>query len=64
MSACARCGAALSCAMLGEMEGPCWCTELPPALPVPGKEAGCLCPTCLKMQIESLQSSPQVPQHD
>jgi hypothetical protein len=64
MSACARCGATLSCAMLGEMDGPCWCTQLPPALPVPTEAAGCLCRACLKMQIAALQSSRDVPPHD
>lgn len=64
MSICIRCGAVFGCAMLGEMDGPCWCTELPPAMPVPGKETGCLCPVCLKIQVEMMQSSALAPPHD
>lgn len=64
MSICIRCGAAFGCAMLGEMDGPCWCTALPPTVPVPTKEAGCMCPGCLKIHIEILQRSPPPPAHD
>ena len=34
MSICQRCGMAFSCAMLGEQDGPCWCTAMPAVLPV------------------------------
>jgi hypothetical protein len=34
MSQCAA-AAPFGCAMLGEQDGPCWCTALPPVLPVP-----------------------------
>nr|WP_315258114.1 hypothetical protein [uncultured Duganella sp.] len=31
---------------------PCWCTFLPPALPVPSAPgASCWCPACLKQHI-------------
>jgi len=54
MSTCARCGATFSCAMADPSDGqPCWCTALPPALPVPGADANasCLCPDCLRQRI-------------
>jgi hypothetical protein len=57
MSVCLRCGAPFSCAMLGEMDGPCWCTELPRFLPVPGVGASCFCPGCLKMEIATQQAA-------
>jgi len=33
--------------------GPCWCMTLPQAVPVPvpGQDAGCWCPACLKQHI-------------
>ncbi|GGX83763.1 hypothetical protein GCM10007386_13350 [Pseudoduganella dura] len=44
---------------------PCWCTLLPPAVPVPRQDApatpetpagaGCWCPECLKAHIAALQ---------
>jgi hypothetical protein len=51
MSLCTRCGATFGCAMADGGEGPCWCTELPPVVPVPGVEAGCWCPACLRAHI-------------
>ncbi len=53
MSVCCRCGAAFSCAMVdpdpAAPDQPCWCTALPPALPVPGDGAtSCYCPICLR----------------
>jgi len=38
--------------------GPCWCTELPPVVPLPGSEAGCWCPACLRAQIAEAASPP------
>jgi hypothetical protein len=65
MSICIRCGAAFGCAMLGEMDGPCWCTQLPPIVPVPAKEvSGCMCPGCLKLHIEVMESSVTPPARD
>jgi len=32
-------------------DGPCWCTELPPVVPVPGVDAACWCPACLRAHI-------------
>ena len=51
MSQCSRCGAAFGCAMADGAEGPCWCTELPPVVPVPGVDASCWCPACLRAHI-------------
>ncbi|MFC4929347.1 cysteine-rich CWC family protein [Massilia sp. GCM10023247] len=51
MSLCSRCGAAFGCAMADAAPGPCWCTELPPAVPVPGVDANCWCPDCLRAHI-------------
>jgi len=59
MSTCARCGATFSCAMADPSDGqPCWCTQLPPAVPVPGKDGApvdtsCWCPDCLRRHIET-----------
>jgi hypothetical protein len=55
---------AFSCAMLGEQDGPCWCTAMPAVLPVPGVDASCWCPGCLKLQIAAQQSSEKPPPHD
>ena len=59
MSTCKRCGASFNCAMVdGNDGGPCWCTALPPAVPLPSTSAGadadvtCWCPACLKLHIE------------
>jgi hypothetical protein len=32
-------------------DAPCWCTELPPVVPVPGGQAACWCPACLRAHI-------------
>jgi hypothetical protein len=73
MSTCERCGATFHCAMTDGNAGkaaPCWCTLLPPAVPVPRPEearagsdaeraaaaaVGCWCPDCLKAHIAALQ---------
>jgi hypothetical protein len=49
---CAQCGARMTC----QPEGGCWCAELP-SVPMPADAEGCLCPTCLRVKIESLQNS-------
>ena len=64
MSICVRCGMSFGCALLGELDSPCWCTQFPPIVPLPSKEAGCMCPGCLKMHIETLQRSPPPAPHD
>jgi hypothetical protein len=65
MSVCFRCGAPFSCAMLGEMEGPCWCTELPRMMPLPGLEAAsCYCPGCLKIALAEQTDPKPPPPHD
>jgi hypothetical protein len=43
-------------------DAPCWCTQLPPVVPVPGAQAGCWCPACLRAHIEAQQpNSAEVP---
>jgi hypothetical protein len=56
MSTCTRCGAAFGCAMADGAAEPCWCTQLPPLVPVPGEAAACWCPACLKQHIAAQQS--------
>ena len=51
MSTCTRCGALFQCAMQDGSPEPCWCTALPPAVPVPAAPAGCWCPACLRAHI-------------
>jgi hypothetical protein len=59
MSTCTRCGASFGCAMADGGAEPCWCTTLPPVVPVPvpapsGAEQpapGCWCPACLRQHI-------------
>ncbi|PQO95934.1 hypothetical protein C5614_17560 [Massilia phosphatilytica] len=55
MSTCTRCGAEFGCAMADGTDGgaPCWCTKLPPVVPLPspGAAAGCWCPACLEQHI-------------
>lgn len=75
MSTCTRCGASFDCAMVdpgpdGKLPtAPCWCTYLPPAVPVPELNAapaaagataaatavGCWCPACLTAHIAQKQ---------
>lgn len=62
MSTCARCGATFSCAMADPSDGqPCWCTTLPPVVPVPrpgaDANASCLCPGCLRQLIDDTTAS-------
>jgi len=59
MSTCTRCGASFGCAMIDGSDAPCWCTTLPPVVPVPipappGAQQpapGCWCPACLRQHI-------------
>jgi hypothetical protein len=66
MSICTRCGARFGCAMADGGAGPCWCTTLPPMVPVPvpapaaqdtaqgsaqDGAPGCWCPACLRQHI-------------
>jgi hypothetical protein len=37
--------------MADGIDGPCWCTELPPVVPLPGVDASCWCPACLRAHI-------------
>lgn len=53
MSACTRCGAEFGCAMADGGQEACWCTQFPAVVPVPGVEAGCWCPACLKLHIDA-----------
>jgi len=57
-STCSRCGAAFGCAMADGLDGPCWCTTLPAALPVPGAEARCWCPACLRAAVDADRARP------
>jgi hypothetical protein len=64
MSICTRCGAAFACAMVDGGGDPCWCTALPPVVPVPvarsGAEQpvpGCWCPACLHQHIAQQQEA-------
>lgn len=65
MSLCVRCGASFSCAMVDgeDNDQPCWCTAMPPVLPVPsgatGTNAGCYCPACLRLVIAQQQGDTQ-----
>ncbi|MGX9217068.1 cysteine-rich CWC family protein [Massilia varians] len=52
-STCSRCGAEFGCAMVTGSPEPCWCTALPPAVPVPQEAVGCWCPACLRAHIEA-----------
>ena len=57
MSTCTRCGAGFGCAMADGASAPCWCTDLPPVVPVPGVDASCWCPQCLQQHIASQSGS-------
>jgi len=47
-SRCARCGTRFTCGMRSGAER-CWCAELPPLAPVPGRD--CLCADCLRAAL-------------
>jgi len=44
LAVCPSCGKRFFC----DPVGACWCKALPPAHPVPDKDAACLCPQCLE----------------
>ncbi len=65
MSVCSRCGSQFGCAMADGLDAPCWCTALPPVVPVPRGEAGeidasasCWCPDCLRKHIAASAHPP------
>jgi hypothetical protein len=37
--------------MADGLDAPCWCTALPPTVPLPDAGAGCWCPACLRAHI-------------
>lgn len=53
MSICTRCGTEFGCAMADKLDAPCWCTELPPVVPVPDQAAACWCPACLRRHLDA-----------
>lgn len=53
MSTCERCGKEFGCAMADKLEAPCWCTALPPAVPLPGGAGSCWCQDCLAAHIQA-----------
>lgn len=69
MSTCSRCGAQFGCAMADGLDAPCWCTRLPPLVPVPADGAGpqasgCWCSTCLEQHIAQRDpGAPATPRH-
>jgi prepilin-type N-terminal cleavage/methylation domain-containing protein/prepilin-type processing-associated H-X9-DG protein len=52
---CSICGKSFSCHS-ESATGKCWCNEFPPLAPVPGRD--CLCPECLRNEVEKKASSP------
>jgi hypothetical protein len=62
-----RCGATFSCAMADDGlpdHQPCWCTALPPVVPVPGsvtEGASCWCPECLRAHISATSKDKSSP---
>ncbi len=54
---CPLCGARFRCGMASGQEV-CWCMELPVACGLPETEGRCLCPDCLRRQINE-SASPQ-----
>ena len=45
---CRICEATFHCGV--DMDGPCWCMEIPKIIPVEGA-ISCLCPNCLEREI-------------
>jgi hypothetical protein len=50
--ACAKCGATFVCGMSAGVEH-CWCADLPPLMPLADTAAGCYCPDCLRVMLDS-----------
>ena len=50
---CAGCGAAFACGMTAAGGVPCWCADLPAAMPIPlsGSGVQCLCRSCLLLKL-------------
>jgi hypothetical protein len=61
MSLCSRCHAVFDCALADGSATPCWCTLLPPRVPVPdtvpGAAALCWCPACLQAHLAALAAT-------
>lgn len=54
--ACPRCGTVFSCGLAAHEES-CWCFELPRIVTrAQSSREGCVCPACLKLQIEQIQA--------
>ena len=49
---CSRCGESFTCG-LAAGEKSCWCADLPHIMPVDGDAADCLCPHCLRGEIDA-----------
>ena len=45
------CGKRFTCDLAAGKER-CWCADLPRVMPVPGADAACLCPDCLRKAID------------
>ncbi|HTG96096.1 MAG TPA: cysteine-rich CWC family protein [Burkholderiales bacterium] len=45
---CARCGAPFRCGAKNR-DDKCWCSEMPPLEPLPGRS--CLCRECLELEL-------------
>ena len=57
---CERCGTEFHCGMTAG-EPKCWCADLPRIMPLTtAKTAACLCPDCLKREIEARESFPPI----
>lgn len=50
---CQTCGEHFGCAAETGSAQACWCMAYPALLPLPTDSQGCLCPPCLKKQIQS-----------
>ena len=59
MQKCARCEQTFECG-IEQGRSTCWCYELPHILPV-CEEAKCLCPDCLKKEIEAFKNQKNGP---
>jgi hypothetical protein len=50
-SRCARCAAPFTCGLRAGEEN-CWCSGLPPLVPLPGRD--CLCRRCLADELSKV----------
>ncbi|REJ92775.1 MAG: hypothetical protein DWQ34_12365 [Planctomycetota bacterium] len=55
-TACTACGKPFRCGFRAG-ESTCWCAALPQVIPVPAESSkeSCLCPDCLRKQVEQMQ---------